>query len=202
MTARGRSGGYTMVELLMAITVFAIGVAGIIAMQKVTIASNQHAKNLAIATRIAQGWQEALTADAVGWNHPSPNKAVADLGSDTVWLNKVIGSNKLWFRPAYDNGRNLGAAFDALGTPLTDNQTGTARFCAHLRLSWLYQDLSGNGLLRAEVRVFWIRDGMGGTVDGAGICEITTDPNLVEAGGERYHFVHQATAIKQNTAKQ
>ena len=49
MIARTRQHGYTAVELLMAISIFGIGVAGIISMQKVTAVSNAHSKNLAIA---------------------------------------------------------------------------------------------------------------------------------------------------------
>ena len=61
--------GYTIVELMMAITVLAIGVSGIIAMQKITVASNLHAKKLAIATQIARAWQDRLAVDASLWNH-------------------------------------------------------------------------------------------------------------------------------------
>ena len=57
---RLRARGYTMVELMMALGILAIGVSGIIAMHKVTVAANQHAKNLAVASHIAQAWQEQL----------------------------------------------------------------------------------------------------------------------------------------------
>ena len=47
---RSRRRGYTIIELMMAISIMAIGVSGIIAMQKVTLAANQHATHLAVAT--------------------------------------------------------------------------------------------------------------------------------------------------------
>ena len=50
------------------------------------------------------------------------------------------------------------------------------------------------------MRVFWLRDGGGGTVNNATVCDPTTDPAVIEAATDRYHFVYQTTAIKQNTA--
>jgi len=199
MTRRRRERGYTAVELLMAISIFAIGVSGIIAMQKVTVAANQHAKNLSIATHIAQAWAEQLTADAALWNHPSPTNNLDDLG-DTQWLSTATGLANTWIRPAYAAQRDFGAGFDLLGRPLPDTQVADQVFCTHVRFSWLYPSTAGNGLLRAEVRVFWLRDGMGGTINGQPLCDTGTAPGLVENAGERYHFVYQTTAIKQNTA--
>ena len=64
----GAARGYTIVELLMSLTVLALGTTGVIAMQKVTVVSNSHAKNLAVATGIAAAWADALTADGSIWN--------------------------------------------------------------------------------------------------------------------------------------
>ncbi len=192
-----RQRGYTMVELLMAITIFAIGVSGIISMQKVVAASNQHSKRLAIATHIAQAWQDQLAADAAAWNHPSPNVAAPDL-DETEWLKEVDNG---WVMPAWVPTRNFGPAFDALGgvvDPTTN--LAQAQFCTHMRVSWLYPDTSGNGLLRTEIRVFWLRDDMGGTVGGLDLCDPNTGPDTIEAAGEKYHFVYETSAVKQNTA--
>jgi len=157
--------GYTAVELMMAIGIFGIGVTGIIAMQKVTVVSNQHAKNLGIATHIAESWLDMLATDAVTWNHPSATNATPDV-DQTTWLRFVKpNANTVndWVLPPYSPVLAFGPAFDALGNP-TDPTKGGIAFCSHLRLSWLYQPtVSGNGLIRAEVRVFWLRDGQGFT---------------------------------------
>lgn len=190
--------GYTIIELMMALTVLAIGVSGIIAMQKITVTTNQHAKNLALATHIAQAWQEQLALDAASWNHPSPQNGASDL-PQTRWLNNVgLGT---WFRPSHDATVMFGAGFDALGNVVTDADFEQAAFCTHIRLTWLYPQTNGNGLIRSEVRVFWPRSSMGGTVDGRPVCDPDTDPTAVTSGSERYHFVYQTTAIKQNTAQ-
>ena len=192
--------GYTVVELLMAVTIFAIGVTGIIAMQKVTVSANQHAKQLAIATHIAQAWQEQLAADAVAWNHPSAKSNVQDIG-DTDWLVNVVGNTNVWIRPGFIVDRGFGPAFDALGNVVPETELQQAQYCTHVRFNWLYPDTAGNGLLRAEVRVFWLREGMGGPASGNSVCDQNGNPAAIEAAGDRYHFVYQTSAIKQNTAQ-
>jgi prepilin-type N-terminal cleavage/methylation domain-containing protein len=196
-----RQRGYTIIELMMALTVLAIGVSGVIAMQKITITSNQHAKSLATATHIAQAWQERLAADAAQWNHPSPRLGIQDIDTDTRWLREVVGNEGVWFRPAYDQGLDFGPGFDALGNVVAEADIAQAVYCTHLRLTRLYPDTAGNGLLRAEIRVFWARDAMGGTVNGLPVCAANTPAASVEDESKRYRFVYQTTAVKQNTAQ-
>jgi type IV pilus assembly protein PilV len=206
---RARARGYTVVELMMALTILAIGVSGIIAMEKVTVAANQHAKSLAIASRIAEAWQEQLAADAAQWNHPSEKQNKRDLDSDTTWLKLVDSNPGQWVRPQWSAARQFGAAFDALGNPISEGgasgsgasaNLSQAVFCANIRLDWLYPDTAGNGLIRASVRVFWVRDGMGGTVNGQSVCDPSANPTDIGQAVTRYHFVYQTTAVKQQTA--
>jgi prepilin-type N-terminal cleavage/methylation domain-containing protein len=195
--------GYTMVELMMALAVFAIGVSGIMAMHKVIVAANQHAKNLAIATHIAQAWQEQLAADAAQWNHPSPrDPGRRDIDTDTTWLAQVVGNANTWIRPTFNATRDFGPMFDALGNVVPQASEPQAQFCSHIRLSWLYNDgqpTPGNGLIRAEVRVFWLREGQG-ALGGTTLCDPNGVANAIGAAIERYHFVYKTTAVRQNTA--
>jgi prepilin-type N-terminal cleavage/methylation domain-containing protein len=203
MKLRASSRGYTAVELLMSIAVLAIGVSGIIAMQKIAVSTNRHSKNLALATQIARSWQDQLAADALLWNHPSQNNPVSDLAGDTEWL-KFVGNG--WFRPAFPTDatvRPFGPGFDALGNPVTDpNQLATAHFCTHLRLSWLRPEGQGNALIRTEVRVFWAREGQLLTdqaiaIGTSGICADIA-PDVVAAALNQFHFVYMTSAVKQN----
>jgi prepilin-type N-terminal cleavage/methylation domain-containing protein len=192
-----RARGYTAVELLIAISIFGVGVSGAIAMQKVTAASNMHAKNLAVATHIAESWIDMLATDAVSWNSPSvASGPTPDIG-ETKWLQKVVANantTNAWFLP--DTTLRFGPGFDALGNPVNPSvNPDDVRFCSHLRLSWLYQPTaSGNGLIRAEVRVFWPRDGQGLT---ATTC---TTGQVTAVGGnvQTFHFVQKISAIREN----
>ncbi|MCC6217402.1 MAG: prepilin-type N-terminal cleavage/methylation domain-containing protein [Polyangiaceae bacterium] len=204
--------GYSIVELMMAVAILAIGVTGVIALHKVTSAANRHARNVAIATAIAQAWEEKLVADAASWNHPSPRRTTSDL-ADTTWLCGVNaactggnpgGGNGIWWRPHSSTPLRMGPGFDPLGNPVADADMGDAVFCTHLRLSWLYRDdtlMSGNGVVRAEVRVFWLREGGAGGVDATKpVCDASIAAASVGTTAGSYYFVHKASAIRQNTA--
>jgi hypothetical protein len=200
-----RERGYTAVELMLALGLFGVGVSGIIAMQKLTVVSNQHAKNLAIATHAAEAWLDQLAADATLWNSPTKAGEADDI-ADTTWVENASGANDgLWFLPAWSDDLRFGAGFDALGAPLED--AANARFCAHVRLTTLYsatgaaataagrETLAGNGLVRAEVRVFWLRDG---AVAIGKACTEASAIGEVATATDRYHRVFKVTALRQH----
>lgn len=194
-----RQRGYTAVELMMAVTIFGIGVAGIMAMQKVTAVSNAHAKNLGMASHIAEAWLDNLSTEATLWNFPAPGNSLSNLSS-TLWLRNVGTTQDAaanWFLPAYSTTLLFGPAFDALGSPVDAAVNPAAvAFCSHLRLSWLYQPgTDGNGLIRAEVRVFWLRDGQRFA---GSFCAAGTEPQ-VNGDANTFHFVQKITAIRENT---
>jgi prepilin-type N-terminal cleavage/methylation domain-containing protein len=189
--------GYTVVELLMSLVVLAIGASGVIAMQKITLRSNSHAKNLAVATSIASAWADALAADASSWN------SVNDL-ADTAWLQLANTAELAWVRPPYEpNLLRLGPGFDPLGNPVADG--APAAYCVDLRFAWLAGNPNGpvpardNGLIRAEIRVFWRRDAAVTTtpLSGAFCTGGPTPAGLDDADADGYHFVYLTTAVAQ-----
>lgn len=188
--------GYTVVELMMAMAVMTIGVGGIMAMQKVTVASNMNAKNVAIATHVGQSFLDELTSEAHTWT------SSAGL-SRTVWLQEVgtEGIEPVWFVPAYDEERQMGEAFDALGSVVAPTAVANnAHFCVHLRLSWLARvtnaGKTGAGLIRAEARVYWKREGIALLGTGlAGPCVAVDD--FDNADPAAFHTIYFSTAIRQ-----
>jgi prepilin-type N-terminal cleavage/methylation domain-containing protein len=195
---RGKRG-YTAVELMIAIGIFGLGVASIISMEKATNVANQHAKNLGIATHIAESWLDMLATDAVTWNQPSTNGGrTPDIGS-TIWLQSVTANADAatqWVLPAYDVGMQFGPAFDAMGNAVNPATSTQIAFCSHLRLSWLIQPgPDGNGLIRAEVRVFWVRDGQGFAQAMCSVGQIAA----VGAAPQTFHFVQKISAIRENS---
>jgi prepilin-type N-terminal cleavage/methylation domain-containing protein len=188
---RRRQRGYTFVELMMALALLAVAVVGIIALQKIVIVSNAHAKNVAIAQRIAQAWAGQLEMDGTEWR----------TGFGSGWLNDA----NVWQRPAYIAGRQFGGAFDALGNPLQDNQLSRAAFCSHVRMAWLFpttMGTAGNGMLRAEIRVFWLKDGEVPLDSTASICsasQTATQARAIGLATERYRFVYQTVGVRQHS---
>jgi Prokaryotic N-terminal methylation motif len=191
--ARRQSAGYTAIEVLMAMSVLAVGVIGIFSMEKVTISSNVHAKNLAIATHIAQGWLGTLETEAMRWD-----TSAGVLGTRTTWL----GSGPTepdWFRPVFSGGAGYGPEFDELGNPVGQN----GRFCVDLRLSPLNgatAEAEGVGMRRVEVRVYWLRDT---AVPLASVtapqfpCQLLPIKVNLENESRLFHFVYLSGAVRQ-----
>ncbi len=191
--ARRRVPGYTVVELMMALAVFATGVTGVIAMQRATVTANQLGKNIGVANGIAEAWLGQLAADGTRWQ--------TTVGGTMAWLGTVNNANMngAWQLPDYDSTRNFGPGFDPLGAPMAVG----GDFCAHIRLTWLYRDATaggrqGNGLIRTEVRVFWPRDG---ATRVTGDCTSTAPLTIAAISAAiqdgTYHVVTQASAVRQ-----
>jgi hypothetical protein len=195
-----RARGYTVVELMMSLAVFATGVTGIIAMQRATVSSNQLAKNVTIANAIAESWLSQLAADSTIW---TAQWSVAQ----TTWLSTITTNDDLWQLPAYNATLGFGPQFDGFGAPVAAN----GAFCTQIRLTWLYGDksaaqatgIAGNGVIRTEVRVFWPREQPTANVsttfatdcaDGsqAGMKRVSDGSN-----NGTYHMVVQAGAVRQ-----
>lgn len=208
----GRSG-YTVIELLMSLTVLALSASGIIAMQRITLESNRYAKNLAIATRVGEAWAEQLEADSALWSTLSPIANTNWLKQAGACTGNTAPTN--WIQPDWVSDRHFGAAFDALGGPV-DTTTGPPdsyiQFCTHLRFAWLNCDppatggvMKGNGVIRTEIRVFWRRDDDEAstsvkykTTGKSNICE---DSSVADVGTDidqgAYNVVYFSTAIRE-----
>lgn len=193
-TARTR--GYTVVEVMMALSVLSIGITGIVAMQKVTLLGNTRARDLAAATALASSMIERLRYDALRWNfintgNPATNSApyintqylqlsknTAPTMDDAIWQVVVPGTAP----GTWDNNGVLGA-FDVT----TQDTTVAAEmaYCVNVRLTEIMYDPEDKcipttncpSVLRAEVRVYWLKlyNGLvtGGTLSGAPFCDGT-----------------------------
>jgi prepilin-type N-terminal cleavage/methylation domain-containing protein len=183
--------GYTLVELMMALALFMVSMLGIISLQRLVVTTNAHAKNLATAQLIARSWAAQLQLDSTLWTNNSLSGRLNEAGA--------------WQRPGYDSTRRFGAAFDALGNPLQDSDAGRAqaRYCTHVRMKRLYGSatgVTGSDVLRAEIRVFWLREGESTFGNANSVCGTQTDAQVKDIGGavDRYHFVYQVVGLRQH----
>ena len=190
--ARG-ARGYTAVEILMSMSVLAVGVIGIFSMEKVTVASNLHAKNLAMATHIAQGWLGVLEAEATVWDETGNGLA------NTTWL-KEAPANPTWFRPSFVAGSSFGPDFDELGNPVIKDGS----YCVDLRISPFNgadAEKAGTALSRVEVRVFWLRDSVVVTPSltvPEYPCRMAPAQVSLQDQSRFFHFVYLSGAVRQS----
>ncbi len=177
--------GFTAVELMMALTLFSIGVTGLFAVQAVTARSNTSAKDIATATQLARSWEERLSMDGNLWGGPQ-DWALAN----TTWLEVTdSGDNGQWILPAVSG--DFGPAAGSRGEPVA---AADAYFCTHIRLTSLQDE--PYGLIRADVRVFWEVKGATAWSDGDPYCVPAAD--IVSIGAsDTFHFVHAATVVRQ-----
>ncbi|MEO7112909.1 MAG: prepilin-type N-terminal cleavage/methylation domain-containing protein [Polyangiaceae bacterium] len=198
ITAKKAARGFTAIEVMLSLTVLAIGTAGVIAMQTTAIDGNYDARRLDVANGILREWTERLRRDSMMWTLPNTrNPLVAgDNRVANATLLAIVDpdpTNASWRLPIAREGDPvpLMPQFDLLGRDVTVAATPVV-FCTQVRLSWLVT----NDLIRADVRVFWPR----GTGSMGGDC--TNDPpagwELLPATIAKYHFVYGVTAIRRN----
>jgi prepilin-type N-terminal cleavage/methylation domain-containing protein len=201
--SRARRRGYTVVEVLSAMSLFAIGAAGVISMQRVTIQGGDDARRMDVATNIAHEWTMRLQRDSMFWTKPNQAYPTMNNIADTNWLKNTPDSGDSgWLTPAQTDGYvGKSGDFDLFGNDRASD-SGDHIFCAQYRLRYLVNPGTGSGLnpagglIRAEVRVFWAR------LDNKpiGKCE-ALDPAPDSADGPTfYHFVYAATAVRTNSA--
>ena len=176
------SKGVTIVEILLAVVISAIGFAAVMSMQISSVQGNISAREVASAVNLAESAIESLQRESYKWvtvQRPEP------------YLNR---SENEWFTlsptPVDHNGRIAKSEDAELGS-LTTRQ----RFCIH----YMIDQLSGSfgGLISGRVRVVWpyatlsnndfdaacAQDNLDGFVPTTGVWYSLTLPWVVRAGG-------------------
>lgn len=154
---RGSQGGYTLIEVLASMAVLATGLLGIIALQGAAVTANQRAQELTTATNVARRWQERLRRDGMQWTTPSQENPVTNIGNTWYLRPMATAQATNWELPTMPSGVTgvlESSAADYWGNDV-DVASGNVFFCTHVR----FTQLIPNELLRAEVRVWWYRQG-------------------------------------------
>lgn len=196
------SRGYSIIEVMMALGILAVGTTGVIALQKVALVGNTTARMADAARNVAGTWVERLKTDSLQWNDPM---GIPDIG-DTRWLNVAGTYNPQnppnaasWVRaPEVANWSSPVA--DIHGADVFDPASLDGVFCTHLQLARAVEKRFSLGgqthpiAIRAIVRVVWRRDM-------APITECRTmNPVDMETNDTRYGFYYVTTMIGQEEA--
>lgn len=162
--------GFTLLEIMVAIVVFAVGATGLIAMQSASVLANQDAAETTTAINIGNNWLERIKRDARRWNAVGNT----DLsGTNTTYLNNVASNAGKWIVPA-DNAPEYPTAdffgFDTSGDfdSVPSATVANAMYCVNLQftVAHAYNGSAGGtknaasdaDAVRADVRVWWYRN--------------------------------------------
>ena len=199
-TSRSARRGYTAIEVMVAMTLLAIGAAGVISMERGAILGNVEARRLDTANAIAHMWLDRLQSDAMMWTTPNRYISSDNRASAAPLLATVNASdNGDWHIPtAYQTATPpLTGAADVVGhdVPVSASWDDSGIYCTYVRLTWLVT----NSLMRAEVRVVWARDTYNGSF--TSFCTEPAPSAIIDATNavQNFHFVYATTSIRQNT---
>jgi prepilin-type N-terminal cleavage/methylation domain-containing protein len=210
MKRRTTARGYTAIEVLMAMSVFAIGAAAIIGMMRASIQGNLDARRLDQANSLAREWMERLRRDAMKWT-------TATNLNQTTFINLYKDTGK-WEMPTTvcpasstpPPPDGLCPAFDTFGRDLATDHYQDAAFCVHIRIDTAAMDFTNTNptVLRTMVRVVWPRgltvppfvSGSNRFCSTAALTDSTAGPDpAVNANAlQIYHYV-QAVSLLSNT---
>ncbi len=212
-SARARAG-YTAVEVLIALTLFAVGTAGVLSLQRASIVGSADARRSDVASAIASEWLERLRQDSLAWNLPNAANpgAPSNHGTATKYLGVVVtgptgtsdaGAASPWITPAVpgtqaDNDRLGSPSYDIVGRPLiAADVPNFGLYCMQYRLQWVAFDNSGpiviGAMMRAEVRVLYLTSG-----DRLPCAALVGDPPVPAGFPAGYKSINMTTTLRQN----
>jgi len=200
-----RRQGFTLVEVMVSLGVMTIGAMALLAMQGQITRANIRARDVTIATQIAQNVIERVKLDALAWNNVTVTPAT-DLANAPLLLPIVSGTRgafqTLPVRSSTLGGttRVLSNAFDFAGDDVSlvdpsEAVLAQVRYCASYRLSWVYANFRA---MRVDVRVWWAKEASGRVLltDFASCADNGVD---LDPGGtffNDYHVVYLSTVIR------
>jgi len=181
---RARRGGFTLIEVMVAISIMTVGAMGIMALQQAATRGNIEAREMTMATQLTRQWIERVRTDGLRWNGTDLPTALNT--TDYLKLLPNAGGTTDWFTPTPPAGSGDSYAFDYFGRDTTT--AGQRHYCTHLRLTWL---VTGD-TARIEARTFWHRrsNGTSSTIGDARLF-----PDCGAGGGEGGVTAELAAAI-------
>lgn len=153
-----RTGGYTLIEVMMAVVIMVIGATGILAMQGASVRSNQDAGETTTAVNFATTWVERIKRDA--------SRRWTASGTTRMLNSPYLRATTDYFVPEPPDAReSWGANYFGFETRTASN----IYYCVNVRgtVAHAYNpvtpaapDLDNDiNALRVDVRVWWYRWG-------------------------------------------
>jgi type II secretory pathway pseudopilin PulG len=207
LSARRRRGlgsrrparGFTVIEILIAMTIMMIGAAAVITMQKTAIQANLEARKTDVANSIARMWLERLRRDAMQWTYVAGNGSASTIN---VIAPRLIKQTTWAFPTAYvpqSAPPIMSYGFDILGRDLLAGDIAAdSNFCVNIQITPLEPLVTPVMLLRADVRVLWPR-GISGAPPS--FCTILDQGVSQGTDTQLYHAIYATTALSVNASQ-
>jgi prepilin-type N-terminal cleavage/methylation domain-containing protein len=200
---RRSARGYTVIEILLSLTVLAIGAAAVMSMQKASVQGNVDARKTDIANAIAREWMDRIRRDSTQWTVSTPATSADGGGGTSNFTNaSLLGhAGTGWFLPVdyVSNTPPISPGFDFLGNDIAPASALTgAAFCVHLSETWLVNNPSApqDNLLRVDLRVVWSRGlDLNNSVPAPCDATIAAEPN---PNPVLYQTLYMTTAVREN----
>jgi prepilin-type N-terminal cleavage/methylation domain-containing protein len=215
--------GYTLIEVMVAIGISAIGISGIVFMQSATVRSNHDAWETQTATVFARTWIERIRRDAMMWtalgnpvratilagrNLGIPNSGnyfVPTQVNDDAWDVPVPMVNAPESSGANYHGVDVGALDPVMPVPAVVTNRDIY-YCANTKFTTVHLVNGLTNTLRADVRVWWSRKASLNATDRTpgiarvrgGGCEswIPTSADLRDRPQYRFRVVYLSTYLR------
>lgn len=193
-----RRTGFTLVEVMIAMALFAVGMVGVSYMQSASVRSNQDAYESMVATNFARTWMERIKRDAVGWTSAGdpqtnlmfatrPEAALANYFVPGAWLAPPAAPQIAPQAPRpLDLLESHGANYRGVEVGSFDpieQRTVTNADIYYCAFSWFTTVHVRSGLtnaMRADVGVWWTRRGALDSIKSS--SRLTTDYRAGIAG--------------------
>jgi Tfp pilus assembly protein PilV len=200
---RWSARGYTAVEILLSLTVLAIGAAAVMSMQKASVQGNLDARKTDIANAIAREWMDRIRRDSTQWTLSNPPNGVdGGVVTDNFTNAALLGhAGAGWIAPGdyIGNTPPLSPGFDIFGNDVPQTALSGAAFCVNVKETWLVSNPASpqDRLMRVDLRVVWIR----GIDTNNSVPSPCSDNSVITSANPNpllYQTLYMTTALREN----
>jgi prepilin-type N-terminal cleavage/methylation domain-containing protein len=199
--------GFTVVEVMVALGVMTITAMALFGMQAQATRANVRARDITVASQIAQNVIERLKLDGLAWNTIHITDPDEDFRKTEILKNVTSATAGNFMKlpewtdpPRIGSSAKLSNGFDQYGidVPISGSPAedlARIRYCASMRLAWVYDTRRA---MRADVRVWWTKEAPSRSIT-ADFPSCEDDNVSLSPGGalfESYHAVYLSTVIR------
>jgi prepilin-type N-terminal cleavage/methylation domain-containing protein len=145
-----KRAGYTLIEVMMAVSIMTVGSVGVLALHQATTRGNVDAREASIATEVTRTWLERVRRDALRWNAPGTSATSGTLLENVPSSSTDAG---VWETPTGPiSGESYNFDYHGIDTTMSST-TRPPHFCVNIRTRWVVAQEA----IRVDVRTWWHR---------------------------------------------